>query len=109
MEIQFASLILSLSSLTNKEKIIFILGIIECIMSILTFLLYKIDKKRAKKRQWRIKEAILLLFPWLMGGIGGFMGIYTVRHKTHHWYFPLNNMLALIAQASLFISLLIIL
>lgn len=109
MEIQFASLILSLNSLTNKEIIILILGILEVVMSIFTLLLYKIDKNRAKHRKWRIKEVTLLLFPWLMGGIGGFMGIYAVRHKTHHWYFPLNNMLALIAQVSLFISLFILL
>ncbi len=109
MEIQFASLILSLNLSTNKNLIITILAIVEICMSLLTAILYKRDKVRAKKGLWRTKESILLLLPWLMGGLGGFLGIYSIRHKTRHWYFPLNNMLALIAQASLFISLAILL
>lgn len=109
METQFVSLILSLNSLTSKELVISILAIIEIVMSLITAIAYKVDKKRASKRQWRIKEATLLILPWLMGGLGGFIGIYTVRHKTQHWYFPLNNVLALIVQAALFISLSILL
>ena len=109
METQYVSLILSLNSLTSKELIISILAIIEVVMSIITVIAYKVDKKKAKKGLWRTKEVTLLLLPWLMGGIGGFMWIYAVRHKTQHWYFPLNNVLALIGQASLFISLIILL
>ncbi|MDE7264243.1 MAG: DUF1294 domain-containing protein [Anaeroplasmataceae bacterium] len=78
-------------------------------MSIITAILYKHDKLMAKKGLWRTKEATLLLLPWLMGGLGGFVGIYAVRHKTQHWYFPLNNVLALVVQASIFISLAILL
>lgn len=109
METLFVSLILSLNSLTNKELILTFLGIAEVVMSIFTAILYKVDKKRAIHHAWRIKEATLLIFPWLMGGIGGFLGIYAVRHKTQHWYFPLNNLLALIVQASIFISITILL
>lgn len=109
MEIQFASLILSLSLSTNKEVILIVLGITEIVMSIITAIAYKHDKVMARKGLWRTKEKTLLILPWLMGGIGGFLGIYAVRHKTHHWYFPLNNMLALIAQASIFISIAILL
>ena len=109
MEIQFASLILSLNSLTSKELLLTILAIIEIVMSIITVIFYKNDKVRAKKGLWRTKESVLLILPWVMGGLGGFMCIYTVRHKTQHWYFPLNNVLALIVQASLFISLAILL
>ena len=109
MEIQFASLILSLNSLTNKELILIILACIELVMSLVTVILYKNDKVRAKKRMWRTKESLLLILPWLMGGLGGFMGVYSIRHKTQHWYFPLNNVLALITQAALFISLAILL
>lgn len=76
-------------------------------MSLLTVFFYKIDKEKAKRGQWRTKEKTLLLLPWLMGGIGGFLGVYVVRHKTRHWYFVLNNVFALIVQGSIFISLLI--
>ncbi len=109
MEIQFASLILSLNSLTNKEIILIVLTIVELVMSLITAIAYKHDKVMAKKRLWRTKEKTLLILPWLMGGLGGFIGIYAVRHKTQHWYFPLNNVLALIVQASIFISLAILL
>lgn len=78
-------------------------------MSLITAIAYKHDKAMARKGLWRTKEKTLLILPWLMGGIGGFLGIYAVRHKTQHWYFPLNNMLALIAQASIFISIAILL
>ena len=109
MEILFASLILSLNSLTNKELLLCILAIVEVVMSLITAIVYKRDKMLAKRGLWRTKEKTLFILPWLMGGIGGFLGIYAVRHKTQHWYFPLNNMVALIVQASLFISLAILL
>lgn len=104
MEIQCASLILSSNLLTNKYLILCILAGVEIIMSMITAIAYKRDKVMAKKGLWRTKESVLLILPWLMGGLGGFLGIYAVRHKTRHWYFPLNNMLALIVQASIFIS-----
>ncbi|MDE5855845.1 MAG: DUF1294 domain-containing protein [Anaeroplasmataceae bacterium] len=95
--------------MTNKELLLCGLAIVEIIMSLITAIAYKRDKMLAKRGLWRTKEKSLLILPWLMGGIGGFLGIYAVRHKTQHWYFPLNNMVALIVQASLFISLAILL
>ncbi|MDE6241679.1 MAG: DUF1294 domain-containing protein [Anaeroplasmataceae bacterium] len=95
--------------MTNKEILLWVLAVAEVVMSLITAIVYKRDKMLAKKRLWRTKEITLLILPWLMGGIGGFLGIYAVRHKTQHWYFPLNNMLALIVQASLFISFAILL
>ena len=79
-----------------------ILVIAETVMSIITALAYSIDKQKAKTGKWRTKEKTLLILPWLMGGIGGVLGVYSIRHKTNHWYFPLNNVLALIVQFSLF-------
>ena len=96
------SLILSSNSSTNKNKILVILLIAEIVMSIITLAFYKIDKQKAKSGKWRTKEKTLLALPWLMGGIGGIIGIYGVRHKTNHWYFQLNNVLALIVQFSAF-------
>ncbi|MCM1131641.1 MAG: DUF1294 domain-containing protein [Roseburia sp.] len=95
--------------MTNKELLLLGLAIVEVMMSFITAIAYKRDKMLAKRGLWRTKEKTLLILPWFMGGIGGFLGIYAVRHKTQHWYFPLNNMLALIMQVSLFISLAILL
>lgn len=108
MVISLESLILSSNSLISKEKLLLILFILEFVMSIITLFAYKIDKTKAKHGVWRTKEKTLLILPWLMGGIGGLIGVYGVRHKTNHWYFPLNNVLALIVQFTLIISIYIL-
>ena len=30
------------------------------------------------------------------GAIGGFLGLYLIRHKNKHWYFVLSNICGLI-------------
>lgn len=55
--------------------------------NILTFILFGIDKYRAKKDLWRISEKTLLTSALLLGGIGGFLGMYKFRHKTKHTLF----------------------
>lgn len=105
MVISLESLILSSNLSINKNTLLVILLIAEGVMSIVTLFMYKLDKAKAKKQAYRISEATLLILPWLMGGIGGLLGIYSVRHKTKHWYFPLNNVLAIIAQFALIVSL----
>ena len=42
------------------------------VINAVTFLLYGIDKYKAKKGQWRISEATLLT----MAAIGGSIGVY---------------------------------
>lgn len=57
------------------------------VMSVLGFMVMGIDKSRAKKGQWRIKEAVLFAFAILGGAVGSMLGMYIFRHKTKHWYF----------------------
>ncbi|MCL2463050.1 MAG: DUF1294 domain-containing protein [Defluviitaleaceae bacterium] len=52
--------------------------------NIVTFSLYGIDKNRAKKRKWRIRESTLILCAFLMGGVGALAGMGFFRHKTKH-------------------------
>lgn len=92
----------------NKQIILFVFCILWAVLSFITFLLYKIDKKKAEKHKWRIKEATLLIFPWIFGSIGGILGVYVLRHKTKHWYFVVNNGLAFIAYIAIFVALLCI-
>ena len=73
-----------------KLYLIFIL-----IMSVITFILYFIDKAKSKKGAWRIKEATLLLFSLFGGALGGYIGMLSFRHKTNHWYFTLVNIVGL--------------
>lgn len=56
-------------------------------VNILLFALMGIDKVRAKRGQWRIREATLAAFSLLGGGVGGFAGMRLFHHKTKKWYF----------------------
>lgn len=58
-----------------------------CLMTVVGFLLMGIDKAKAKKGAWRIKEATLFLVAALFGGVGTTLGMIIFRHKTKHWYF----------------------
>ena len=71
-------------------------------MSFNTLILYFIDKRRAIKNKWRIKEKVLLSCSFFGGAIGGLIGLYVVRHKTKHWYFIVINWLSLAIQIGLF-------
>ena len=57
-----------------------------CLCSIVTFVLFGLDKSRAINHRWRIRESILLLAS-LFGGIGGLMGMLLFHHKTRKWKF----------------------
>ena len=105
MVILLESLILSSSLSINKDKLVVILLIAEAIMSIITAFMYKLDKAKAKKGSWRISEATLLLLPWLMGGIGGLLGVYSVRHKTKHWYFLIGMPIIFFCQLAVIVLL----
>lgn len=68
------------------------------LMSLITFLLYSVDKKRSIKNQWRIKESTLLLCSFLFGSLGGVIAMNVLRHKTKHWYFVVVNYGSLIVH-----------
>lgn len=57
-----------------------------CLCSIVTFVLFGLDKSRAINHRWRIRESILLLAS-LFGGIGGLLGMLLFHHKTRKWKF----------------------
>lgn len=56
-------------------------------MNVIGFLFMGIDKRKAKKRAWRISEATLLLIAALGGAAGSMLGMHLFHHKTRHWYF----------------------
>lgn len=57
-----------------------------------------IDKRRAKKKQWRVKEKTLFLIAILGGSIGSILGMYTFHHKTKHKNFVLGLPIILVIQ-----------
>lgn len=73
--------------------------IIIFVMSLITYSFYRIDKKRAQRNyNPRIKERTLLLLSVFFGAFGGLIAMYTLRHKTKHWYFVVVNVISFILQ-----------
>ena len=62
------------------------------------FLLMLVDKWKAKKNRWRVRESTLLLIAALGGSVGSLLGMYLFRHKTLHLKFTLGIPLILAAQ-----------
>ena len=60
------------------------------VMSLITFVLMGIDKRRAVRGAWRIRERTLFLCALLLGGVGGTAGMYAFRHKTKHLSFRMG-------------------
>lgn len=83
------------------ETIRWILFVYLFLMNLIGFLSMLIDKRRARKNGWRIRERTLFLLAILGGSIGSLSGMYVFRHKTRHWYFVLGMPLILILQAAL--------
>ena len=67
----------------------------------ITFLLYGIDKYKAKKNKWRISEATLLTMAAIGGSIGAWAGMRLWHHKTMHKKFKYGIPLILIMQIAL--------
>ena len=65
------------------------------------FLLMLIDKRKAKKKKWRIPEATLMGVAALGGSIGSLFGMYAFRHKTLHKKFTVGIPVILIAQLAI--------
>ena len=57
------------------------------IINIIAFLLYGMDKWKAKFGAWRIPEKTLLGIALLGGGLGALLGMQLFRHKTRHLSF----------------------
>lgn len=73
------------------------------LVNIIAFITIYIDKKKAIKHKWRIKESTLFLLSIIGGSLGTLLGMYTFRHKTKHKQFTLGIPLILIIQISIFI------
>lgn len=87
----------------NIYAIIFLVFV--AVMSLVTFVTYSIDKSRAVKKQWRIKEKVLLLLALCGGAVGATIAMYTIRHKNRKWYFLAVNFLSLVLHIAILVVL----
>lgn len=72
------------------------------IMSIITFICYGADKRKATKKTYRTPEKVLLALSFFGGALGGILGMEVFRHKTQKKYFAITNILGLLWQIALF-------
>lgn len=66
------------------------------VMSVLAFVCFGVDKKRAVKHAWRIRESTLLMLALAGGAPGAYLGMKVFHHKTKHLKFRILVPLALI-------------
>ena len=89
--------ILTTTSVNNifsvKNIIIYLI-----IINIIGFLIMLIDKKKAEKGAWRIKEKTIFIVTALGGGVGTIAGMYTFRHKTKKLAFVIGLPVILILE-----------
>lgn len=74
-------------------------------LNILLFYLMGLDKSKAKKRKWRIRESYLICLGVAGGCIGGLLGMQFFRHKTKKSYFYLAYLVSLFVYLIVFIKL----
>ena len=71
----------------------------------LSFILFGLDKYKAKKGKWRISEATLLMMAVIGGSIGAWTGMRLWHHKTMHKKFKYGIPIIIILQISLVVYL----
>ena len=80
----------------NKILFIYLL-----VINVATFFTYGIDKWKAKKGKWRIREAALLVLAVLGGSIGAWLGMKVWHHKTMHKKFKYGIPIIIIVQLAI--------
>lgn len=79
-----------------SELFYYLIGI-----NVLTFLVYGVDKWKARKDRWRIPEDTLIWLAIVGGSVGALLGMYLFRHKTRHNKFQIGVPVILLVQVVL--------
>ncbi len=91
----------------DYKTILIIVGYV-LVINLIGFIAMYIDKRRAKRNEWRIKEGTLLSIALLGGGIGGMIGMYKFRHKTKKLKFTVGFPTIILTQIFVIIYCLIV-
>ena len=91
--------------MSTRDIVLIAYGSYLLLLSIITYIAYRADKKKAKKGQYRTKEKTLLLLSFFGGAFGGYPAMLIYRHKTkgEHWYFTFVNIVGIIIHLVLLI------
>ena len=87
----------------NDHSLLHIALIYLAVINVVTFFIYGIDKWKAKKSKWRIRETALLGLAVLGGSIGAWLGMKVWHHKTLHKKFKYGVPAIIIIQLALIV------
>ncbi|MDE5695807.1 MAG: DUF1294 domain-containing protein [Lachnospiraceae bacterium] len=79
-------------------NIVSIIALYLTIINITGFAVMGIDKRKAIRHRWRVRESTLFLIALIGGSVGSILGMRVFHHKTRHWYFAYGMPLILIVQ-----------
>ena len=85
----------------NMEQFEDIILIYLAVINVVTFFMYGVDKLKAKKSKWRIRETALLGLAVLGGSIGAWVGMKVWHHKTQHKKFKYGVPAIIIVQLAI--------
>ena len=71
------------------------------VINLVSFMMFGIDKYKARRGQWRISEATLLAVAAIGGSLGAWMGMKVWHHKTLHSKFRYGVPIMLLAHIAL--------
>lgn len=71
------------------------------VINLVSFMMFGIDKYKARRGQWRISEATLLAVAAIGGSIGARMGMKVWHHKTLHSKFRYGVPIILLVHIAL--------
>lgn len=70
-------------------------------LNIAAFAAFGVDKRRARRGEWRVSERTLFLLALLGGSLGAVCGMCAFHHKTKHRYFLWGLPAILLAHCAL--------
>ena len=73
------------------------------VVNLLTWIIYGIDKWKAKRRAWRIPERTLLLLAAASGCTGALAGMLMFRHKTRKLKFMIGVPVIFVVESIFFV------
>lgn len=71
------------------------------LVNLVAFALMGLDKRRARRDAWRVREKTLLLWCTCFGALGGLTGMRVFRHKTRHAAFSVGVPAMMVVQLAL--------
>jgi uncharacterized membrane protein YsdA (DUF1294 family) len=91
---------------TVMPELKYIVLVYLAVITVVTFLVYGIDKWKAQRKRWRIPESVLLGLAVIGGSVGAWLGMKIWRHKTQHKKFKYGVPAIFVAQVAVVVWLL---